>query len=104
MYFYGYSQPHAFVNKHYNDICEKFLLITVLPKPEPDCKDSQNLLLKRLQNLTQFSQKDLNCFLKKLKSIREKNLRIHPFSSELAFHSHNWLIISFKDFCIVIRK
>ena len=25
-------------------------------------------------------------------------------SSELHFHVHNWLIITLKDFCIVIRK
>ena len=29
---------------------------------------------------------------------------MNPLSSELPFHVHNWLIISLKDFCIVIRK
>ena len=29
---------------------------------------------------------------------------MHPFSSELPFHICDWLIISLKDFCIVIRK
>ena len=29
---------------------------------------------------------------------------MNPLSSELTFHVHNWLIISLKDFCIVIRK
>ena len=29
---------------------------------------------------------------------------MQPCSSELPFHIHDWLIISLKDFCIVIRK
>ena len=29
---------------------------------------------------------------------------MNPLSSELPFHVHNWLIISLKDFCIVIKK
>ena len=29
---------------------------------------------------------------------------MNPLSSELPFHVHNWLTISLKDFCIVIRK
>ena len=29
---------------------------------------------------------------------------MNPLLSELPFHAHNWLIISLKDFCIVIRK
>ena len=29
---------------------------------------------------------------------------MNPLSSELPFHVHNWLIISLKGFCIVIRK
>ena len=29
---------------------------------------------------------------------------MNPLSSELPFHVHNWLIISLKNFCIVIRK
>ena len=29
---------------------------------------------------------------------------MNPLSLELQFHVHNWLIISLKDFCIVIRK
>ena len=29
---------------------------------------------------------------------------MNPPSSELPFHVRNWLIISLKDFCIVIRK
>ena len=29
---------------------------------------------------------------------------MNPLSSELPFHVHNWLIISLKDFCFVIRK
>ena len=29
---------------------------------------------------------------------------MNPLSSELPLHVHNWLIISLKDFCIVIRK
>ena len=31
-------------------------------------------------------------------------VKMNPPSSELPFHVHNWLIISLKDFCIVIRK
>ena len=31
-------------------------------------------------------------------------LQVNPLSSELPFHVHNWLIISLKDYCIVIRK
>ena len=33
-----------------------------------------------------------------------RGLKVHPFSSELSFHIHNWLIINLKDFCIVFRK
>ena len=29
---------------------------------------------------------------------------MNPLSSELPFCVHNWLIISLKDFCLVIRK
>ena len=29
---------------------------------------------------------------------------MNPLSSELPFHIHNWLIISLKDLCFVIRK
>ena len=29
---------------------------------------------------------------------------MNPLSSELPFHVHNWLIISLKGFCIVIRN
>ena len=29
---------------------------------------------------------------------------MNPLLSELPFHVHNWLIISLKDVCIVIRK
>ena len=29
---------------------------------------------------------------------------MNPLSSDLPFHVHNWLIISLKDFCNVIRK
>ena len=32
------------------------------------------------------------------------SLKMPPFSSELPFHIHDWLIISLKDCCIVIRK
>ena len=28
---------------------------------------------------------------------------MNSLSSELPFHAHNWLIISLKDFCVVIR-
>ena len=43
-------------------------------------------------------------FKNKLKWIQEKCFKMNPLSSELQFHVHNWLIISLKDFCIVIRK
>ena len=29
---------------------------------------------------------------------------MNPLLSELPYHVHNWLIISLKDCCIVIRK
>ena len=29
---------------------------------------------------------------------------MNPLTSELPFHVHNWLIISLKDFCNVIKK
>ena len=29
---------------------------------------------------------------------------MNPLSSELPFHVQNWLIISLRNFCIVIRK
>ena len=29
---------------------------------------------------------------------------MEPFLSELPYHIHDWLIISLKDFCIVIRQ
>ena len=29
---------------------------------------------------------------------------MNPLSSKLPFHVHNWLIISLKNYCIVIRK
>ena len=49
--------------------------------------------------------KEIETFFKnKLKWIKEKSLKMHPFPSELSFHIHNWLIINLKDFCIVIRK
>ena len=54
-------------------------------------------------NLTQFSQSDLN-LKKKIKLVKVKSLKMQPFSSELPFHIHDWLIISLKDFCFVIRK
>ena len=49
--------------------------------------------------------KEIETFFKNiLKWIQEICFKINPFSSELPFHVHNWLIISLKDFCIVIRK
>ena len=41
---------------------------------------------------------------KKLKRFKEKSLKMEPFLSELPYHIYDWLIISLKDFCIVIRK
>ena len=43
-------------------------------------------------------------FKNKLKWIQEICFKMNPLSSELPFHAHNWLIISLKDFCILIRK
>ena len=49
--------------------------------------------------------KDIETFFKnKLKWIQEICFKMNPLSSELPFHVHNWLIISLKDLCIVIRK
>ena len=63
------------------------------------CKESKNLTLKMAANLTQIDKLKK----KKLKWIKlEKILKMHPFFlSELLFHTHDWLIISFEDFCIV---
>ena len=75
------------------------------------CADSQITTLKLYLIATQFVNfkhnfpKEIETFFKnKLKWIKEKSLKMHPFSSELSFHIHNWLIINLKDFCIVIRK
>ena len=40
----------------------------------------------------------------KSKWIQEICFKMNLLSSELPFHVHNWLFISLKDFCIVIRK
>ena len=75
------------------------------------CKDSQKISLKLYSIVTHFVNfkhnfhKEIETFFKnKLKWIQEKCFKINPLSSELPFHVHNWLIISLKDFCIVIRK
>ena len=39
-----------------------------------------------------------------LKNLYHCYFKMNPLSSELPFHVRNWLIISLKDFCIVIRK
>ena len=49
------------------------------------------------------SHKENETFFKK-KLFKEKILKMEPFSSELPYHIHDWLIISLKDFCILIRK
>ena len=46
----------------------------------------------------------MKIFKKEIKQFKEKSLKMEPFSSELPYHIHDWLIISLKDFCIVIRK
>ena len=49
--------------------------------------------------------KEMETFFKnKLKWIQEICFKMNPLSSELPFYVHNWLIISLKDFCVVIRK
>ena len=75
------------------------------------CKDSQKISLKLYSIVTHFVNfkhnfhKEIESFFRnKLKWIQEKCFKMNPLSSELPFHVHNWLIISFKDFCIVIRK
>ena len=76
-----------------------------------NCKDSQITSLKLFLSVTHFVNfkhnfpKEIETFFKnKLKYFKEKSLKMHPFSSELLFHIHDWLIISLKDFCIVVRK
>ena len=75
------------------------------------CKDSQKISLKLYSIVTHFVNfkhnfhKEIETFFKnKLKWIQEKCFKMNPLSSELPFHVHNSLIISLKDFCIVIRK
>ena len=75
------------------------------------CKDSQKITLKLYSIVTHFVNfkhnfhKDIETFFKnKLKWIQEICFKMNPLSSELPFHVRNWLIISLKDFCIVIRK
>ena len=75
------------------------------------CKDSQKISLKLYSIVTHFVNfkhnfhKEIETFFKnELKWIQEKCFKMNPLSSELPFHVHNWLIISLKDFCIVIRK
>ena len=74
-------------------------------------KDSQKISLKLYSIVTHFVNfkhnflKEIETFFKnKLKWIQEICFKINPPSSELQYHVHNWLIISLKDFCIVIRK
>ena len=38
------------------------------------------------------------------KTVQRERLKMEPFSSELPYRIHDWLIISLKDICIVIRK
>ena len=77
------------------------------------CKESQKISLKLYSIVTHFVNfkhnfhKEIETFFKnKLKWIQEicRCFQMNPLSSELPFHVHNWLIISLKDFCIVIRK
>ena len=75
------------------------------------CKDSQKISLKLYSIVTLFVNfkqnfhKEIETFFKnKLKWIQEICFKMNPLSSELPFHAHNWLKISLKDFCIVIRK
>ena len=51
-----------------------------------------------------FHKENETFSLKKLKRFKEKSLKMEPFLSELPYHIYDWLIISLKDFCIVIRK
>ena len=74
-------------------------------------KDSQKISLKLYSIVTHFVNfkhnfhKEIETFFKnKLKWIQENCFKMNPLSSELPFHVHHWLIISLKDFCIVIRK
>ena len=75
------------------------------------CKDSQITSLKLYLIVTLFVNfkhnfhKENETFSpKKLKRFKEKSLKMEPFLSELPYHIYDWLIISLKDFCIVIRK
>ena len=51
-----------------------------------------------------FHKENETFFKIKIKRFKEKRLKMEPFSSKLRYHIHDWLIISLKDFCIVIRK
>ena len=75
------------------------------------CKNSQKISLKLYSILTHFVNfkhnfhKEIETFFKNnLKWIQEICFKMNPILSELSFHVHTWLIISLKDFCIVIRK
>ena len=75
------------------------------------CKDSQITSLKLYLIVTlivnfkhNFHKENETFSRKKLKRFKEKSLKMEPFLSELPYHIYEWLIISLKDFCIVIRK
>ena len=75
------------------------------------CKDSQITSLKLYLIVTlfvnfkhNFHKENETFSKKKLKRFKEKSLKMEPFLSELPYHIYDWLIISLKDFCIVIRK
>ena len=75
------------------------------------CKHSQITSLKLYLIVTlvvnfkhNFHKENETFSPKKLKRFKEKCLKMEPFLSELPYHIYDWLIISLKDFCIVIRK
>ena len=62
-------------------------------------------IVTHIVNFKHNFHKEIETFFKnKLKWIQEICFKMNPLLSELPFHAHNWLIISLKDFCIVIRK
>ena len=75
--------------------------------PSHYCKDGQITSLKLFLIVTHFVNfnkifpKKFKLFSKKkLKRFKKKSLKMQPFLSELPFHIHDWLIITFKDFVL----
>ena len=106
---------HLYINKHTTSISTHTTVsLNNLGYPyiwPSHCKDSQITSLKLCLIVTLFVNfkhnfhKENETFSpKKLKRFKEKSLKMEPFLSELPYHIYDWLIISLKDFCIVIRK